>query len=136
MNNERLYTVLSTLVDEIEGNSGQWQFTIEGVQFIVLTDELHNRMRIISPIAKASDLTEQDLKRCMQANFHSALDVKYSISDELLWVAFLHPFKELVARQVEDAVQQVYSAVQTYGDTYSSSNLYFPTHEDRKKNLN
>jgi len=62
---------------------------------------------------------------CMEANFHTALDSKYAISNNILWSAFIHPLKELTERQLIDAVSQVYSAARTFGSSYSSGALSF-----------
>ena len=136
MNNKKLETILAEISDHLSGNTGHWQFNIRTLKMYCLTDEFHNRMRIIAPIIEIEKVSEAQLKRCMEANFHSALDVKYAISNGALWAAFIHPLKELTANQVVDAVQQVYSAVGTFGTTYSSSNLYFPTDEDRRGQMN
>lgn len=136
MNNEQLATILAKLSDDFSGQKGQWQFTIKQLGMYCLTDEFHNRMRIIAPVTKMAQVTDLQMRRCMEANFHSALDVKYAISNDVLWVAFIHPLKELTDNQVVDAVQQVYAAVATFGTSYSSSNLYFPTDEDRKGQMN
>jgi len=136
MNNKQLDVIFKSLTNEIEGAAGNWEFVINDIHFICLTDELHNRMRIIAHIRDHNAMTKDDLKRCLEANFHSALDVKYAISDKALWAIFVHSLKELSDLQVEDAVKQVYSAVMTYGTTYSSSNLYFPTKDDRRNRMN
>ena len=60
------------------------------------------------------------------ANFHSALDLKYAISDDVLWSTFIHPLRELTVAQVKDAVSQVYYANRTFGTTYTSTDLVFP----------
>ncbi len=59
-------------------------------------------------------------------NFHSALDVRYAESDGVMWVAFIHPLKELSKEQVEDAIRQVFAANLTFGTTYTSTDLVFP----------
>lgn len=136
MNNEQLGTILAELATDFVDEKGQWQFTVKELKMYCLTDEFHNRMRIISPITQVDNVSAQQMIRCMEANFHSALDVKYAISNNVLWVAFIHPLKELTDDQVIDAVQQVYAAVNTFGSIYSSSNLYFPTDDDRKRRMN
>mgnify|MGYP000279780697 CR=1 FL=1 len=60
------------------------------------------------------------------ANFHSVLDVKYALSDEIIWSVYAHPLQELSELQVVDAIQQVYAAALTFGSSYSSTNLVFP----------
>ena len=62
----------------------------------------------------------------MVANFHSVLDVKYALSDEIIWSVFTHPLKELSEHQVEDAIKQVYAAALTFGGSYSSTDMVFP----------
>ena len=59
------------------------------------------------------------------ANYHSALDVRYAISDEMVMAAYIHPLDPLVEAQVESAVRQVASAVQSFGGAYSSGELLF-----------
>ncbi len=126
MDNDKLEKILYVVSDTIRGQAGQWQFIIESRPMICLTDEAHNRMRIITPVIEAKDLTEEQLQACMEANFHSALDVRYAISDDLLWVAFIHPLQELTKEQAIDAISQVYNAALTFGGSYSSTDLVFP----------
>ena len=136
MNNKQLDAIFHSLIEHIKGSNGHWQFLLGDTQVICLTDELHNRMRFIAPIIETDKLTTEALTKCMEANFHTALDIKYAISDGVLWSVFMHPLKELTERQVEDAIQQVYAGAQNFGTTYSSSNLYFPTKEDRRNSMN
>ena len=136
MNNKKLHKIFTSFFTNISGGNGHWEFTIDDVQIICLTDELHNRMRFIAPILEEKDMQEGDYKKCMEANFHTALDIKYALSDGVLWAAYLHPLKELTKWQVTDAINQVYAAATTYGTSYSSGNLYFPTQEDRKNRMN
>jgi hypothetical protein len=126
MNNKKMGLILERMSDSIQGTSGQWQFKVNDVFFICVTDSTHNRMRIMSPIAEESRLDETLLRASLIANFHTALDVKYALSEEVLWSVFIHPLKELTDNQVEEAVKQVYGASVTFGTTFSSTNLVFP----------
>ena len=101
MSNEKLNEIFTTLSDTIQGGNGRWQFEINEVVFVCLTDTAHNRMRIISPITETSTLDEDQKTLSLLANFHTALDVKYAISDDVLWSVFIHPLKELTIEQVE-----------------------------------
>lgn len=132
MNNAKLNAIFYTISEEIEGQGGNWQFIIDSTLFICLTDELHNRMRIISPIEKMENVSPEQMEKCMAANFHSALDARYAISEGVVWSAFIHPLKELTKEQVISAISQVYSCVKTFGTYYSSGTLSFPTNEERK----
>ena len=131
MNNDILAAIFNRLSNNVEGQSGHWKFKIEETLIICLSDQIHNRMRIISPIIKVSNISPEQITKCMEANFHSVLDIRYSISDDILWAAFIHPLKELTEYQVEDAIKQVYSGANTFGTYYSSGTLIFPTREDR-----
>ena len=126
MNNDTLETIYTTVSDSINGQLGMWQFHIKSVPLISITDTKHNRMRIMSPIADSNTLNEGLLKASLVANFHTALDVKYAVSDGVLWSVFIHPLKELSEEQVKDAVSQVYYANINFGTTFTSTSLTFP----------
>ncbi|WP_299677838.1 hypothetical protein [uncultured Dokdonia sp.] len=125
MTNEKLEKILTEEVDSIGGFTGRWQMKLKDLPLIVLTDETNDRMRIIAPIIEASRLDEELLLDCMTANFHSALDVKYAISDGILWSVYIHPLSPLNDGQVRDAVKQVFSAAATFGTSFSSTPLLF-----------
>ena len=126
MNNEKLNTIYKTVSDSIQGNPGVWQFFIKEIPLMSITDTNHNRMRIMSPIADSNSLTDDLIKAALVANFHTALDVKYAVSDGVLWSIFIHPLKELSENQVKDAVSQVYYAHINFGTTFASTALAFP----------
>lgn len=133
MTNEKLDIIFKTVSDSIQGQEGRWQFLINDKPIICITDENHNRMRIISPIAELFKLDEETKTNALEANFHTALDVKYAVSDNLLWSVFIHPLKELTVAQVKDAVKQVYFANVNFGTTYSSTPLIFPGREENNE---
>ncbi len=126
MDNEKLKEIYTEVSDSIKGNLGSWQFYVKKVPIICITDENHNRMRIISPIADSENLSDELIKASLVANFHTALDVKYAVSDGVLWSVFIHPLKELSDHQVKDAVSQVYYANVNFGTTFTSTSLTFP----------
>ena len=126
MSNEKLGKIFESISEEIDGANGSWQFIIDSTLFICLTDTNHNRMRIISPVEELNNMTEKQILKCLEANFHTVLDSKYAISDGILWSVFIHPLKELTEEQVVSAITQVYSGVKTYGTLYSSGMLSFP----------
>jgi len=129
MDNKKLEKILLKHTDKLEGNPGYWQFKYFQLYLIVVTDETHNRMRIITPIAKVEELDSTLLSKALQANFHSVLDAKYAIADDILWSVFLHPLKELTEEQIESAIKQVYSASVTFGTSFSGGDLVFPVAE-------
>lgn len=125
MTNQRLEAILTQEVDSIDGYSGRWQMKLKELPMIVLTDSVNDRMRIIAPIIEASRLDEDLLLDCLTANFHSALDVKYAISDNVLWSVYVHPLSPLSEAEVRSAVEQVFLAAATFGTSFSSTPLLF-----------
>jgi len=132
MTSSDLEKILYVVSDSIRGDSGNWQFMLKGRILACITDEKNNRMRIMSPIIEQKKLDYADMLKLMEANFHTALDVRYAISDDILWSIYIHPLKELHKDEVLSAIHQVYAAAVTYGTTYNSTGLEFP---DKKEEL-
>nr|WP_233192481.1 hypothetical protein [Gaetbulibacter sp. 4G1] len=126
MDNKTLESIYTSVSDSIQGKNGSWHFFIKDIQLLSITDTKNNRMRIISPIAESKSLNNDLIKAALVANFHTALDVKYAVSDGVLWSVFIHPLKELSKNQVKDAVSQVYYANVNFGSTFASTSLVFP----------
>lgn len=126
MDNAMLYEILQSVTDSLKGSEGMWQLKYSDRVMLVITDEYHDRMRMISPVEVMEEVSQSQMEAAMIANFHSTLDVRYAISDEILWAVFIHPLKALSESQVRDAFLQVYRAAETFGSTYSSSDLIFP----------
>ena len=135
MTNEKLNEIYTSVSDSIQAREGAWQFYVKEVQMISITDSIHNRMRIISPIMDANALSDDLIKAAMIANFHTALDVKYAVTDGILWSVFIHPLKELSEHQVKDAVSQVYHANINFGSTFASTGLSFPFGQPSEENI-
>lgn len=126
MDNARLDSIFQSVLDTMSGEAGRWELTLGEVRMLVLTDEAQDRMRIISPVRYVKDATPEEIYACMEANFHTALDVKYALSDDIIWVAYIHPLSPLRDDQLIDAIAQVRSAALTYGTLYTSTDLVFP----------
>ena len=129
MTNETLGDIIQTVSDSVQGTNGRWQFSIQETLLICLTDSTNNRMRIISPIMESFKLTDELKTLSLSANFHTALDVKYAISDDVLWSVFTHPLRELSDDEVQSAISQVYYANVNFGTTFASTSLVFPGHQ-------
>ncbi len=129
MDNVKLESILRAKTDSIQGFNGRWQIILNDMPMIVLTDETNDRMRIVAPIIEASKLDEDLLLDCLTANFHSALDVKYAISEGLLWSVYVHPLSPLTELEIESAIKQVYAAATTFGTTFSSTPLLFGSNQ-------
>ncbi len=135
MNPAKLEQLITKVADTVEANGNSMRFVYKEAFLICVYDENANRMRIISPIVEREKVEEEQLLNALVANFHSALDVKYALSDEVIWSVFIHPLKELSEHQVLDAIDQVYAASATFGTTYSSTSLVFPGNEKKKDEI-
>lgn len=104
---------------------GVWKFKIEGVFVMIVTDEAHNRMRILVPICKIDGLDAAMLMRLMQADFDSALDARYAIAQGILWGAFIHPLAALRDDEFISGIGQTVNLALTFGSSYSSGELVY-----------
>ena len=125
MNNTRLEQIIQAVGQDIQGELGYWQFTLQDTQLICITDESHDRMRIMTPIANAEDIGPETLLACMSANFDRALDARYCISNDTLWGAFIHPLGSLTAGLFQSACHQVAEVSRNFGTTFTSGGLSF-----------
>jgi len=132
MNPDTLGELIESVTDTLETTGNSFRFVYKEVFLLTIYDVNANRMRIISPIVQRSEIDEEELLNALVANFHSALDVKYALSDEIIWSVFTHPLRELTNHQVLDAIDQVYLANVTFGTTYSSTNLVFPGNSNKR----
>ncbi|GJM29255.1 MAG: hypothetical protein DHS20C17_18900 [Cyclobacteriaceae bacterium] len=125
----------ATEVDRMPGTEeipGRWKIIFMQRELFVIADEPANRMRIMTPIIEEENLDNSDLKLLLQANFDRALDAKYSLYQGVLWSSFTHPLQELTVEQLKDALKQVATLADRYGDTYSSTDLVFGAGSDEK----
>jgi hypothetical protein len=125
MNNASLGALLRERLPTLRGRPGLWQATIDDVSFYVVTDETHDRMRIIAPITKVEPNDTRTLWTLLAANYDSALDAKYAIHDGVIWATFLHRLSWLSAGELDNAIDQVVNLARTTGTTFSSSDLKY-----------
>ena len=133
MDNSALEKVIYSVADSVNGQAGNWQFAVRDRLLYCITDMNNNRMRIMTPIIEQKKLAYTDMLKLMEANFHTALDVKYAITDGILWSVFIHPLKELSNDQALRAIEQVYTAAHTYGTSYNSTGLTFPNRKEEQE---
>ncbi len=122
--------VLRQECDSVKGVLGYWEIKYKKFPMAVITDEKNNRMRIIMPIVYLKELDATYYARALEANFHSVLDAKYAISEDIMWAVYIHPLKELSTEQLKDGLSQVYFAAATFGGSYSSTDLVFPAKKE------
>jgi len=131
MSNKKMGKVLGREASAIEGDEGSWQVFIHDHVLLVVTDEPNNRMRIFTPILEETELEAKQIKNMLVANFHTALDAKYSMFEGFVISIFTHPLRELTENQLVDALKQVAKLAENFGTTYSSTDLIFGGSEEK-----
>lgn len=122
---DRLDAIIRALDPEAQSNGTMWQLTVGEVTVLIITDVSADRMRAITAVRNAEEITPEDMTRLMQANFDSALDARYALAKDILWSAFIHPLKPLEKDQLISGIGQVVNLAQSYGTLYSGGALQF-----------
>lgn len=125
MTQERIEKFVTQNTQVIEDKKGYILFRYQAVKMALLSDEEHNRMRIIAPITKYSELAPKIKDSLMHSNFHLALDARYAVSEDTLYSCFIHPLSTLTQEDLESALKQVSNLTLSFGKTYSSGQLDF-----------
>ena len=133
MDNKKMEKIFKNKSERVDGERGNWQLIYRERILLVLTDQDHNRMRIFTPVVEEQDIDAGIMRKMLSANFHSALDAKYSLYNGFVISTFTHPLKELTAEQLIDAMNQVVTLADNFGTTYSSTELIFGAEEEEKK---
>ena len=104
---------------------GQWRFQAGGREVIVVADEGHNRIRVMTPVSQVDPSNSQLFFTLLEANFGRALDARYAITKDVLWSLFLHPLRDCRPSQLKEGIRQVVTLADNTGTTYASSELSF-----------
>ncbi|WP_120501106.1 type III secretion system chaperone [Roseovarius sp. EL26] len=122
---ERMNQIITTLDPGAQTNGKLWQLTIAETELLIVTDPDSDRMRILSPIQNADEVSSDKLNRMMQANFDTALDARYALAKGTLWSTYIHPLSPLEKDQLISGIGQVVNLVKTYGTLYSGGALQY-----------
>ena len=126
MDNERLGDLIRQCATTVLNDEpGYWRFEFDETITLVITDETHNRMRIITPVAEVGSVSADQWQTLMAANFDRALDARYCVKGDTVWSAFIHPLAQLSAGQFLNGLRQVVTLAKNYGTSYSSGDLFF-----------
>lgn len=125
MTQARMEEILREVAGKTEGQPGLIRFVVDGVPMACISDVPHDRMRLITPVLKTSDLTTEQMDHVLEANFHTALDARYAASHGVLYSVFVHPLSSLTEKDLRAAIQQVSTLAKTFGTSYSSGDLVF-----------
>ncbi len=122
---DRLIQVLLALDPETRPSGNGFELTIEDVPVLVIVDPVSDRMRAMVSISDAADMTEDEVRRVLQANFDTALDARYAIAQGRLWGTFIHPLSPLQNEQLISGLGQTVNLALTYGSFYTGGAMSF-----------
>ena len=103
------------------------EFNYRGLGIVLIYDLKADRMRLVSPIIEAKNVGNDVLMMALEANYHSALDARYAVSNNVVWSVFIHPLSDLSPALFDSAISQVAIARATFGDQFTSGALVFPS---------
>ena len=125
MTQDHLHDLIHEVGSDVTISGNLVHFRFDGAELLCVSDANADRMRIISPIAELAEMDSEQLLLALAANFHSTLDVRYAISEGIVYSAFLHPLTPLSDEQAVSAIAQVARARNTFGNEYSSGEMFF-----------
>ena len=134
MTPEKLFNAIQSYTKSANIENNVISFKYNQVNLYCIWDINANRMRIITPIAKSADLSVELLELALKANYHTVLDARYAIGDDLLYAAFIHPLYSITKNELESAIRQVATSALTFGTSFSSGELVFSGESKKESN--
>ena len=125
MTSSAIGKLLDSYLTELEGEDGFWRGMRQDIQVFVLSDDSHDRMRIMAPIGELKELDPKVLQLLLEANYDRALDAKYALRGKEVWSVSVHPLATLAPDDFASFLDQVVRLVKNTGSTYASSDLVF-----------
>jgi hypothetical protein len=125
MTSSAIGKLIQGYLDDLQGEEGFWRGMRGDVQVFVLSDEAHDRMRIMAPIGELKDVEVGVLQLLLEANYDRALDAKYAMRGTEVWSVCVHPLATLAPDDFGAFLDQVVTLVKNTGSTYASSDLVF-----------
>ncbi|NOT35703.1 MAG: type III secretion system chaperone [Candidatus Eisenbacteria bacterium] len=117
--------ILDSYLSQLEGRPGFWHGVRDEIEIYVLSDESHDRMRIMAPIGEVREMQPDLLQVLLQANYDRALDARYALRGKELWSVTVHPLATLAPDDFASFLDQVVKLVKNTGSTFASSDLVF-----------
>lgn len=131
MNSKILDELLKSELPQAEGKPGFWTARQADLTLYVMSDEHHDRMRIMTPVKKVEDADPRMLKTLLSANFNKTMDARYAISGNMIYSTYVHPLQSLTKDEFIAALDQVATLARNTGTSYAAGDLIFGKQEDR-----
>lgn len=121
----RLAKIIQVLDSNAQTDGSRFQFVIDDIPVLVITDVHADRLRAMVPIRSAEAMTADEVMRVMQANFDTALDARYAVAQGRLWGTYIHPLSPLEKDQFISGIAQTVNIAKTYGSLFSGGAMSF-----------
>ena len=121
MNDHKLIKHLKTECDSISGEDGNYQLFYRGIVVLAVIDKESDRLKLLSPIVYLKDINEDEITKCLEANFDNLQKIKYAVSNDIIWSIYDNSYKKISTTQIDEALLQLYYSTGTFGGKYSSS---------------
>lgn len=125
MTQDHLHDLILEVGSNVIISGNMVRFTYDGAELLCISDIDADRMRIIAPVAELTKLNSEQLLLALTANCHSVLGARYAISEGILYAAYIHPLTPLSDTEVISAIGKVATVRNTFGDEYTSGELFF-----------
>ena len=113
-------SILTLDSEIIEKDKDHWDFKYKSRKMFILFERDKDRLKMFTAITRSNDLTKNDMKEILTANFEKTYDVKYSFFKGWLWSNYSHKISELTINEFIDARNQVFTLAKNYGTNYMS----------------
>lgn len=125
MSADSLAEIIKTFDEDAEVSGNAVQFSLLERDLIMVYDENADRMRIITPIAKAGLADSALMERMLQANYDAVLDVRYAMANDIIWVVYLHTLSTVTKDDFLSGIAQAVTAAETFGTSFTSGAMVF-----------
>jgi hypothetical protein len=126
-------SILSIDCEIMEKDKDHWEFKFKSRKIFILFEKDKDRIKMFSAITRSNDLTKNEMKEILTANFEKTYDVRYSFYKGWLWANFSHKISELTINEFLDTREQIFTLAKNYGTYYMSINPVW--NEDKKDNI-
>jgi len=130
---EKMISIIKQIAKEVEVDQGNLTFEYDGSTLAIISDTNANRMRIVSPVIEASQMSEEQVVATLISNYHLALDARYAIGNGILYSVYVHSLEELTETMLKSAVRQVATLRKTFGNGYTSGEFSFGINAEEER---
>ena len=106
-------TISSTLTDlfgteHVQQTSDSWQVEKDGWRLLIILSADQTWLRLLIPIVAAQE-AQPYLEQLLQANFDRTQEVRYALSQGVLWGVFQHNLASLAIEDFKNAIARLVS---------------------------